>query len=462
MNEPSLSETARTVFLRSLADCGIDEAFRKRVKSGGHGENPRRLLFGEHCIDFAGIRYLRIVAAGKAASSMLNAFLARLPALPGCEITGVLIGPDHSRVPIGFQAFRGGHPFPNEDSLRGARSAISMLRDLPAEASASNSLLVFLVSGGASAMMELPLDPKITLDDTIAFHRALVHSGASITEINCVRKHFSAVKGGRLALTARHVPCLTIALSDVPPGKVDTIASGPTLPDSSTVAECGQMLAKYDLLPQFPHAIRRFFSAPEIPETVKAGEISPQLWVLLSGDDLAQAAARHAEALGYACVIDNTCDDWDYRPAAGYLLQRIRELRRSHRRVCLLSVGEITVQTLRGLEGPDHPVGNGGRNQHFALHVATLLNPGDESLAILSAGSDGIDGHSNAAGAVVSLETLGSRSQMPEVRERLRASALAALERFESSTFLESMGARIVTGPTGNNLRDLRILIAES
>jgi len=461
VNEPSLSETARTIFLRSLADCGIDEAFRKRVKSG-EGENSRCLLFGEHCIDFAGIRYLRLVAAGKAASSMLHAFLARLPALPGCDIAGVLIGPHPSGVPAGFQAFQGGHPFPNEDSLRGARSAIGMLRDLPGEASASNTLLVFLVSGGASAMMELPLDPAITLADTIAFHRALVHSGASITEMNCIRKHFSAIKGGRLALAARRISCLTIALSDVPAGRLDTIASGPTLPDSSTLAECREVLAKYDLLRQFPPAIRRFFNDPAIPETVKAGEISARLWVLLSGDDLAQAAARHAEELGYTCVVDNTCDDWDYRPAAAYLLKRIRELRKTYSRVCLLSVGELSVQTLRGLETPDHPVGNGGRNQHFAVHAATLLHPGDESLAILSAGSDGIDGHSDAAGAVVSLETLGGGCQEPGVRDRLRASAFAALERFESSTFLESVGARIVTGPTGNNLRDLRILIAEN
>lgn len=446
--------------MRSLADCSIDEAFRRRVKSGGQAENSTRLHFGDHCIDFAGLRYLRIVAAGKAANSMLNAFLARVPALPGCHTAGVLIGPDPPRIPSGFQAFRGGHPFPNEDSLRGARNAIAMLRDLPAEASASNALLVFLVSGGASAMMELPLEPHITLEDTIAFHRALVHSGASITEINCVRKHFSAVKGGRLAMAARHVPCLTIALSDVPAGKLDTIASGPTLPDSSTVAECREVLAKYDLLQQFPPTIRRFFSVPEIPETVKAGEILPQLWVLLSADDLAQAAAHHAESLGYICVVDNSCDDWDYRPAASYLLQRMRELRRKHRRVCLLSVGEISVQTFRGPESPDHPVGNGGRNQHFALHAATLLNESDESLAILSAGSDGIDGHSNAAGAVVSLETLGGRSHHPELRDRLRTSALDALDRFESSIFLERVGARIVTGPTGNNLRDLRILIA--
>jgi hydroxypyruvate reductase len=322
---------------------------------------------------------------------------------------------------------------------------------------------VFLVSGGASAMMELPLDPEITLADTIAFHRALVHSGASIIEINCVRKHFSAVKGGRLALTTRDIPWLTIALSDVPPGKLDTIASGPTLPDVSTVADCMEILDRYNLLPKFPQSIREFFASRAIPETVKADEISPQVWTLLSADDLAQAAARQAECLGFPTVIDNTCDDWEYGPAAEYLLQRIRELRRTSRRVCLLSVGEITVPALRGLDSPDwRAIGNGGRNQHFALQAATLLNTSDASLAILSAGSDGIDGHSDAAGAVVSLETLNARDQPPECLGHLRTAALAALDQFQSSSFLEPLGARIVTGPTGNNLRDLRILIAEN
>lgn len=463
MNEASLCKTARMIFLRALADCSIQKAFQQRVKSGEPGRSSKRLLFGNHCVDFADIRYLRVVAAGKAASSMLNAFLARLPELPGCDLAGVLIAPGVATVPAGFQAFRGGHPFPNEDSWQGARSVLAMLRGLPADASRSNTLCVFLVSGGASAMMELPLNPDISLADTIAFHRALVHSGASITEINCVRKHFSAVKGGRLALAARHVSCLTIALSDVPPGKLDTIASGPTLPDASTIADCREILSGYNLLPSFPQSIREFFAGQAIPETVKGDEISPQFWTLLAGDDLAQAAARHAECLGFASVVDNTCDDWEYRPAADYLLQRIRELRRTTRRVCLLSVGEITVQPIRATESPDlRPIGNGGRNQHFALHAATLLNRSDASLAILSAGSDGIDGHSDAAGAVVSLETLGGCGQPAEARNHLHRSALAALNEFQSSKFLKSIGATIVTGPTGNNLRDLRILIAEN
>jgi len=120
-------------------------------------------------------------------------------------------------------------------------------------------------------MMELPLSDTISLQDTVAFHRALVHSGASIAEINCVRKHFSAVKGGRLGQAAAAIPNLSIIVSDVPGGRLDALASGPTLPDTSTVSQCKEVLNRFDLLPQFPASVQRFFHAPTLPETPKPG-----------------------------------------------------------------------------------------------------------------------------------------------------------------------------------------------
>jgi glycerate 2-kinase len=297
-------------------------------------------------------------------------------------------------------------------------------------------------------MMELPIDPDITLEDTVAFYTALVHSGASITEINCVRKHFSAVKGGRLAMAAMGVESVSLLVSDVPRRHLDALASGPTLPDTSTVEQCREVLERYKILERCPESVRRFFGSAALVETPKPGSIAGRSWTLLDADDLAEAARRQAEALGFHCVVDNTCDDWEYRAAAAYLLERLRQLRLEHRRVCVISAGEVSVQ----VPGDATAFGIGGRNQQFALHAATLLEPSDGPVAVLSAGSDGIDGNSEATGAVVDEETL---------REVGTEAALRALERFDCFTFLERVGATIVTGATGNNLRDLRVLLGE-
>ena len=463
VKETGLRQIARTIFEQTLADCAIERAFALKVKPVHGSDTFTHLLFGDHAIDFSALKHIRVIAAGKAAKSMLNALLAHVPDVRHCDIKGVLIAPDAPALLRGFDFFPGGHPFPNEASFAGARAALDMLNGLPKDATVGNTLCIFLISGGASAMMELPLDPDITLEETIAFHSALVHSGASILEINCVRKHFSAVKGGRFALAARPATCLTILLSDVPPGNLDTIASGPTLPDTSTVAECRQILTRYHLLDQFPPTIRRFFASENLPETAKPGDLNSLTWTILSADDLAASARMRAEALGFVAVVDNTCDDWDYRDAAEYLLRQIRGLRRKHNRVCLISTGELTV---RPKDSEGHGVaivsGNGGRNQHFALFTAMLLKDSDAPIAVLSAGSDGIDGHSDAAGAVIDSQTLCGVAGEAEPSHDLRAAAEQALQDFHSSTFLQSLDATIVTGPTGNNLRDLRILIVDS
>lgn len=459
MTEALLRETARTIFLSALADCSIEKSFREKIRTAGDGGDAAQVLIGEHWIDFSRLRYLRIIAVGKAAVPMLHSLLARLPKRLDCDLSGVLVTPHPTAVPAGFKCFAGGHPFPNRESFAGAREVLSMLRCFPPDASEETALVIFLISGGASAMMELPLDQRITLEDAILFHRVLVHSGASIAEMNCVRKHFSAVKGGRLRTAIRHAACFTILLSDVPPGKLDTIASGPTMPDSSTVEECREILDRYRLLPEFPESVQRFFTDGNLPETIKPGHTESRVWTILSADDLAQAALVTAKSLGFQCEIDNTCDDWDYRQAAEYLLGRIRQLRETRGKVCLVSAGEIAVRTLSPGLLAEQPVGNGGRNQHFALHAATLLQPCDAPLAILSAGTDGIDGHSDAAGAVISTEMLRSLNRQSK-DANLHKFALRALEEFRSSTFLESIGARIVTGATGNNLRDLRLLLA--
>ncbi|ADW71108.1 glycerate kinase type-2 family protein [Granulicella tundricola] len=452
----TLSTNARQIFSTALEDCSVQQAFSLKLRGEmTHGICALHLK-GTLAFDLTHITKILIVAIGKAALAMLDAFLPICPIPAGCTLGGVVIAPSAALQPKpGFSYFTGGHPSPNRESFTGAQTALDLLASA-ASKDHGQTFCFFLISGGASAMMELPLDPDISLDDTISFHQALVGSGASISEINCIRKHFSAVKGGRLALAAGKMRHLSLLLSDVPAGQLDALSSGPTLADSTTIEDCRKILQKFSLPSQFAPSVQSFFASSQLPETPKPGDFQENIFLLLSSEDLEGAARRHAEYLGFTTFIDNTCDDWDYRDAAYYLLNRIRTLQLQHGRVCLLSAGEVTVQIptspagLGSSQGSEAP-GMGGRNLHFTLYCASRLKS-DERITILSAGSDGIDGNSVAAGAVVDASTLDG---VPD-------EALQALQSFDSFRLLNRLGATVFTGPTGNNLRDLRILLADS
>lgn len=439
-----LKQLARSIFGQALADCSIERSFDRLLRSDGH----RLMLDGQEAVDLACRKRVRILSIGKAAAPMLQALLSRLPLPPSCDLEGILIAPGDRPQNLAptIQFFPGGHPYPNQASLTGASTALSMLQAV-ADAPTDETLCLFLISGGASAMMELPLDPAISLEDTVAFHRALVASGATIVEMNCVRKHFSTVKGGRLAVAAGRAQKISLLVSDVPPAHLNALASGPTIPDPTTIAQCREILARYNLLERFPPSVRNFFASPDLPETPKPGEIDSPVWKLVDSEELGFAAMDHAVGLGYRAIFDNTCDDWTYDAAADYLLNRLRELRHDHPRVCLISCGEVAVRLPAS-------AGAGGRNQHLALYLAAKLRADDAPIAILSAGSDGIDGNSPAAGAVLDALTLASPAH--------RTDAQHALDTFDSYSWLNAVGATIVTGPTGHNLRDLRILLADS
>jgi glycerate 2-kinase len=452
---------ARALFASALRECSIERAMERSIRIATSGDGVRALLFcsdGRDAIvrvDLTRCRHLRILAIGKAAGVMLEAVLSRLALPPEIDLQGIVIAPSlPSSLREGFQFFLGGHPLPNDASFAGARAVLDLLAAIPPSAirpsSTPETVCLFLLSGGASAMMELPLDSAISLDDTIAFHRALIHSAASIAEINCVRKHFSGVKGGRLAIAARTAACVSLFVSDVPTGHLDALGSGPTVPDTTTLDDCRAILARHTLLARFPASVQRFFLDPALPETPKPGEFTAHAVTLLDGNSLAEAARLQAEQLGFHAVVDNTCDDWDCLAAADYLLARFRTLRQVYPRVCLISVGEITVAI------PNNRLvaaSVGGRNQHFALYAATRLQASDGAIAVLSAGSDGIDGNSSFAGAVVDRCTLEN--------SRLRTEAQMALIEFRATSLLQRVGATISTGPTGNNLRDLRLLLGE-
>jgi glycerate 2-kinase len=431
-----MRSTARAVFLHALAESSIGKAFERSV------EYSRGVL--RVCDDlyhFDSFPRVFVIAFGKAAHSMLDGLTAQAGSL-----SGIVAAPtEPSAQHAGFRYFFGGHPLPNQESLRAGQGVLKALSTLP-----PRSLVLYLISGGGSAVLESPIDQELAFDDVVATYRALVLSGAPIAEINAIRKHLSALKGGRMALAADAagaVQQVSLMISDVPENALDSLASGPTTPDSSTVAQCYAIADKHRMLPQFPASVRELFEQRALEETPKADDpcfAHARWWPLLSNAGAQKAAAEAATRSGFAVEIDNRCDDWDYITAADYLLGRLRALRQGVSRICLISGGEVTVK----VEGSE---GTGGRNQQFALYSAQKI--AGENISVLSAGTDGIDGSSPAAGAVADGTTVA----------RARAAKLnpaTALTRFDAFPLFEKLGDAVVTGPTGNNIRDLRILLA--
>ncbi len=331
---------------------------------------------------------------------------------------------------------------PNHESMRAAEAILRALDSMNAR-----SLVIYLISGGGSAIVEKPISDEISFDDLVQTYRALVHSGAPIAQINAVRKHLSAVKGGRMAVAAAPAHQLSIMISDVPDNAMDSLASGPTMPDTSTCEQCYDIVRQYNLLPQFPRSVSRLFQTRALEETPKTGDPlfeRARWWTMLSNVSAQKAAVERAAMNGFAIQIDNSCDDWDYRKAADYLLERVRELRKGVSRVCLISGGEVTVTV-------DRKPGTGGRNQQFALYCAQRIQ--GENISVLSAGTDGIDGNSPAAGAVVDGTTI-ARAKAKGL------SAEAALAGFDAYPFFDALGDTIMTGYTGTNVRDVRVLLA--
>ena len=240
---------------------------------------------------------------------------------------------------------------------------------------------------------------------------------------------------------------LSLLVSDVPDRALDALASGPTMPDSSTVADCYRIARDYDLIGRFPKRVRLIFEDEELSETPKPSDAAfanSRYVTVLSNRSAVEAAMSRAKSLGFTVETDDSCDDWDYARAADHLLERLRSSRQRSSRVCLVSGGEVTVTV--GNES-----GVGGRNQQFALYCADKI--AGESIAVLSAGTDGIDGNSPAAGAMVDGTTRARATQHG-------LDIASAISQFDAFPLLDAIGDALVTGPTGNNVRDLRILLA--
>ena len=309
-----LKQLARDIFHETLAGVDIPRTFARKLQREGS-----RISIDDVTIDLAAYRSIRAVAMGKAAAAMARGLVACLPGVP---IEGVLAAPHDALADVpGFRAIGASHPVPDEGSFAAARAILDLLAGAD-----ERTLVFFLLSGGSSALVELPLDPSITLQDLQQLHRLLVTCGAPIDEMNAVRKHLSAVKGGRLAAAAPAAMKLSLGVTDVPEGRESALASGPTLPDPTTVADACRVIERYGLLPKLPAAIRAKFEHPEtIPETPKAGDPAfarAHFVMLLGMHDLFHHAHRAAEARGCVTICDNTTDDWPDResrrfPAGG-------------------------------------------------------------------------------------------------------------------------------------------------
>jgi hydroxypyruvate reductase len=429
----SFRDATRAIFDHALRESSISKAFARHVSC------ERGILrICEDLYDLNAYSRVFVVSIGKAGHTLVEALEAQV----GSRFEGIVASSFNPGSQIhGFRYFQGAHPTPNTESVRAAEAILKSLN-----AQTASSLVIFMLSGGGSSIAERPIDDEISLADLIATYRALVLSGAPIAEINAIRKHLSAVKGGRLARAAYPAQQVSLLISDVPDTALDALASGPTMPDSTTIADCYALLEKYKLLEQFPLSVRELFQRHALEETPKSDDpafVRARWWPVLSNKTAIDEAGVIATSQGFAVEVDNSCDDWDYARAADYLLGRLRALRKSVSRVCLISGGEVTVKVTNG--------GIGGRNQQFALYCAQKI--AGENITVLSAGTDGIDGSSTAAGAVADGSTA----------ERAKAAgfdAATALATFNAYPLFDALGDTIMTGPTGNNVRDLRILLA--
>jgi len=400
----------------------------------------RRGIIGTGILDtIRDARVVRVVAAGKAAAGMLRAFplgLAKMGVGPG----------EPGDLPSNAEWFRGAHPVPDAGSTRAARRALQIAREACAD-----DVLVLLLSGGASAMMAVPAEGLELAEKRQVVHRLLQH-GASIHDLNTVRKHLSAIKGGQLASE-----CLgrtvTLAISDVVGDDLSVIGSGPAVADATTWAMALDVIEQYGGAASFSPAIVSYLrsgAAGERSDTPKPGDARlarAEAHVIGGRADAMQGAAQAAESLGYQVVVINEPVIGEAALAARDHVNALAGHARLPRPLCVVSAGETTVN-VRGR-------GLGGRNQEFALAMAPILGALGAPVVAASLGTDGVDGPTDAAGAIVDTTTLA----------RAATAGLNPPSHYlannDAHTFFLSLGDLIRTGPTGTNVGDLQVVLID-
>jgi glycerate 2-kinase len=443
-----VSRDALRIFRAALAASGPAEAVLRHIRlaNGTLIAGRRRYRLAKPLAHVRGsatppFRNVYVIGAGKAGASMAQA----VERLLGKWINGGLLNVKygHTARLRRIELNECGHPIPDENGVSGARRIAEIARQAGA-----NDLIVCLISGGASALLPLPA-PPVTLEEKQETTRLLLKCGADIHELNCIRKHISLIKGGQLARLAHPATVLTLILSDVTGDDLDTIGSGPTVPDRSTFAQARAILDRYGIARDVPQSVRERLSL-ESPETPKPGDtVFENVQNLIVGSNrlAVDAAAREAKSLGYRTIVLSTFIEGESREVAGVHAAIAKEIRATGRPVkppaCVISGGETTV-TVGG-------EGLGGRNQEFALAAAQGID-GLEGVVILSAGTDGTDGPTDAAGAITDGTTI-ARANSKGV------DAATFLSNNDSYHFFEGLGDLIKTGPTGTNVADVRIVL---
>jgi len=378
-----------------------------------------------------------VVGAGKASAAMAAALDA---AWPDVDLAGVVVTRYGHAVPAGrIRILEASHPVPDAMSEIAAHLVLAAVAGL-----GPDDLVIALISGGGSALMTLPAG-GMTLADKQAVNRALLASGATITEMNAVRKHLSAIKGGRLAVAARPARLVTLVMSDVPGDDPAAIASGPTVADASTLADVREIIARYGL--DLPKTARAVLDAGV--ETPKPGGSKSDVRLVAAPSLALEAAAEAARRAGLAAIILGDAIEGESREV-GIVMAGVARSVRTHGHpavapAVILSGGETTVTIGSG------PAGRGGRNTEFLLGFAVAA-AGETGLWALAGDSDGIDGTEDAAGAIVSPDTL--------FRGRARGlDARAFLSAHDSYTYFDRIGDLVRTGPTLTNVNDIRAIL---
>lgn len=443
-----LRHDAEEIFKAGIRRVDPYEAVRRflrrdgeRLSLGEAGENPIAL-------DLAFFQHVYVVGGGKATAPMARA----LEDLLGDRITRGLVN-----VKYGFaepleriEIVEADHPVPDRTGVEGTRRIMDLLKS-----AGENDLVVSLISGGGSALLPQPAD-GVQLAEKQAVTRKLLECGASIDEINAVRKHISASKGGQMARAALPATTINLMLSDVVGDCMDVIASGPFVPDESTFREVWNLLERYDLLETIPESVRNHLDQGrqgKQPETPKPGDPAfARVTNLVIGSNIQalEQAATHAETLGYRPLILSSMIEGETRDVAMVHAAIAREMLQSGRPVpppaCVISGGETTV-TIRG-------TGRGGRNQEFCLATALEISDLPERLVILSGGTDGNDGPTDAAGAVVDPRTV-------EKGKNAGMEAEAFLANNDAYTYFTATGELLMTGPTKTNVMDVRLILVD-
>jgi hydroxypyruvate reductase len=395
--------------------------------------------------DLASYKGVYIIGAGKASAAMAQP----LEDILGDRIkeSAVNVKYEHA-VPLKIvRVNEAGHPIPDEEGLKGTKQIIQLLQE-----TGERDLIICLISGGGSALLPSPAE-GLTLENKQQVTKLLLEVGATIHEINAVRKHISQVKGGQLARLAYPSTLISLVLSDVIGDNLDSIASGPTAPDSSTFRDCLHILDKYNIRQKIPAAVLEHLergAKGEIEETPKADDPAfrkTQNTIIGSNILAVKAALQKAQELKYHSLIHSSFVEGEAKEAARVHAALAKEILNSGspapRPACVISGGETTV-TIRGK-------GLGGRNQEFALAAAIEID-GLEDVVILSGGTDGTDGPTDAAGALADGETVSrAKAQGLDAEQQLREN--------DSYHFFKPLGDLIITGPTFTNVMDLQLVM---